>query len=178
MNKLLSLFVLGLFLAAGTAFSENATSPKGILDGKRIAPERVTFSDTQKAAAKKVKYLIVIVQENWSFDSLYGRFPGASGIDNAKPENYLQVNMMGTPYELLPACINTKTGKAYAQIPSDLQNHPFDLQPFIDTNKISGDLSHEFYLEQYQINGGLMNQFATYSDAGGFALSLDRKSVV
>ena len=29
-----------------------------------------------------VKHIIVIYQENWSFDSLYGRFPGANGYAN------------------------------------------------------------------------------------------------
>jgi phospholipase C len=28
---------------------------------------------------KDIKHIIVIYQENWSFDSLYGRFPGADG---------------------------------------------------------------------------------------------------
>ena len=27
----------------------------------------------------KVNHIIVIYQENWSFDSLYGHFPGATG---------------------------------------------------------------------------------------------------
>jgi phospholipase C len=28
---------------------------------------------------KQIKHIIVIYQENWSFDSLYGQFPGADG---------------------------------------------------------------------------------------------------
>ena len=27
----------------------------------------------------EIKHIIVIYQENWSFDSLYGQFPGADG---------------------------------------------------------------------------------------------------
>src|SRR5215831_16845495 len=30
-------------------------------------------------AVKHLKHIIVIYQENWSFDSLYGQFPGANG---------------------------------------------------------------------------------------------------
>src|SRR5262245_11314003 len=30
----------------------------------------------------EIKYIIIIYQENWSFDSLYGRFPGADGYAN------------------------------------------------------------------------------------------------
>ena len=28
----------------------------------------------------KIKHIIVIYQENWSFDGLYGNFPGAEGF--------------------------------------------------------------------------------------------------
>src|SRR5512137_2112743 len=31
----------------------------------------------------KINHIIVIYQENWSFDSLYGKFPGANGLANA-----------------------------------------------------------------------------------------------
>src|SRR3977135_1033382 len=30
-----------------------------------------------------IKHIIVIYQENWSFDSLYGQFPGANGYANS-----------------------------------------------------------------------------------------------
>src|ERR1700732_83666 len=30
-----------------------------------------------------IKHIIVIYQENWSFDSLYGQFPGADGYANS-----------------------------------------------------------------------------------------------
>jgi len=43
----------------------------------------------------------VIYQENWSFDSLYGKFPGANGIANAG-ERVGQLKKDGTPYTTLP----------------------------------------------------------------------------
>ena len=45
-----------------------------------------------------IDHFVVIYQENWSFDSLYGDFPGANGIDNASPESLNQVDRLGTPY--------------------------------------------------------------------------------
>ncbi len=35
------------------------------------------------SAFDKINHVIVIYQENWSFDGLYGKFPGANGIANA-----------------------------------------------------------------------------------------------
>ena len=32
---------------------------------------------------RDIKHIIVIYQENWSFDSLYGQFPGANGYANS-----------------------------------------------------------------------------------------------
>ena len=32
----------------------------------------------------RVGHIVVIYQENWSFDSLYGKFPGANGLANAE----------------------------------------------------------------------------------------------
>jgi len=37
----------------------------------------------QSAGLEKIQHVIVIYQENWSFDGLYGKFPGADGLANA-----------------------------------------------------------------------------------------------
>ena len=144
---------------------------KGVLDGNRKAPERITFSHDEIKASEKIKYVIVIFQENWSFDGLYGKFDGANGLANALPENMLQVDLMGKAYPHLLPCINTKTGLPYPEIPVKLANGPFNLASYLPMNSITGDAFHRFYQEQYQINGGFMNRFSTYSNAGGFAMS-------
>ena len=36
-------------------------------------------------ALSRIKHFVVIYQENWSFDSLYGLFPGANGLRNLRP---------------------------------------------------------------------------------------------
>src|SRR5258708_35530946 len=37
----------------------------------------------QSSGLQKINHVVVIYQENWSFDSLYPSFPGANGIDQA-----------------------------------------------------------------------------------------------
>jgi phospholipase C len=139
-------------------------------DMTRLYPQKVQYPPEQVAAAQKVKYLIIVYQENWSFDSLYGKFPGVDGLANAKPENTIQVDQKGVPYPSLPVSINDSK-KPYSEIPADLPNAPFDLQPYIPWSKNTGDLVHQFYQEQEQISGGKMNAFAAFSDAGGFVMS-------
>ena len=54
----------------------------------------------QAADLSKIKTIVVIYAENRSFDNLYGLFPGADGIANAKPKDYLQRDHDGSalPY--------------------------------------------------------------------------------
>ena len=49
----------------------------------------------------QMNHIVIIYQENWSFDGLYGRFPGADGIANAGKET-AQVDKEGHPYVTLP----------------------------------------------------------------------------
>ncbi len=164
----------GTYKTFQDSISKNIHPPdqkKGVLDGDRLPPKLVSFTAQEIEASKKIKYLIIIFQENWSFDGLYGKFPGANGISNARLENKLQVDLMGKAYPNLLVSIDTKTGKPYSKIPAKMPNSPFDLTPYITMDLGTGDAAHRFYQEQYQINGGLMNRFAAWSNSGGFAMS-------
>src|SRR5205807_1644718 len=61
---------------------------------------------SQAAGLGKINHVIVIYQENWSFDGLYGTFPGANGVANAGP-TLRQVDKTGQPYATLPQPIDT-----------------------------------------------------------------------
>src|SRR5712692_11604988 len=58
------------------------------------------------ASMGSIDYVIVIYQENWSFDSLFGKFPGANGIANASPASLPQTDKDGKPYTTLPPSID------------------------------------------------------------------------
>jgi acid phosphatase len=110
----------------------------------------------------KINHLIVIFQENWSFDGLYGKFPGANGLSMAG-STVLQVDKTGKPYETLPL--------RDRRFPADLPVAPFDLAQFIPPDQKTADLIHRFYQEQYQIDDGKMDKFIAWSDAGGLVMS-------
>ena len=65
---------------------------------------------TQRAPSSiaAIDHVIVIYQENWSFDSLLGKFPGANGIANASPTSIAQTDKDGKPYATLPPSIDTR----------------------------------------------------------------------
>jgi phospholipase C len=133
-----------------------------------VAPTAGAQSD----GLQKINHIVVIYQENWSFDSLYGKFPGANGLDNAAATTP-QVDKDGNPYSVLPQPLNTSFSPAVPdpRFPADLPVAAFDTQKFVGANQQTGDLVHRYYQEQYQINGGKMDKFVAWSDAAGLVMS-------
>ncbi len=120
----------------------------------------------------KVGHVIVIYQENWSFDSLYGRFPGANGISNASPESLAQKDRNGTPLAGAPAPLNGKDPDPhFASLSPVAALRPFDLSRYIGPEVRTGDIVHRFYTQQLQIDGGRMDKFIAWSDNGGLVMS-------
>ena len=143
----------------------------------RIAASVVVFALTIGFAhaadsLKKIQHIIVIYQENWSFDSLYGKFPGAQGYDQAAAAPQ-QIDRDGKAYTVLPQPLDTTKNPIAPdpRFPADLPVAPFDISRFVAPNQRTGDLVHRFYQEQLQIHGGKMDQFIAWSDAAGLVMS-------
>src|SRR2546428_399458 len=121
----------------------------------------------------RVNHIIVIYQENWSFDALYGKFLGADGFANAGPVAIQQVDKDNRPYPTLPQPINRRLTPPApdSRFPTDLPNEPFNLAHFVQPTDIPGSPIHEFYREQHQINGGKLNKFVAWTDVGGLVMS-------
>ena len=49
----------------------------------------------------RVRHIVVIYEENHSFDNLYGRWPGVRGLRDADPAHTRQVDQAGRPYDCL-----------------------------------------------------------------------------
>jgi len=120
----------------------------------------------------RIQHIVVIYQENWSFDSLYGKFPGANGLAN-DASTVPQVDKNGQPYTVLPQPINTnlKPAAPDPRFPADLPVQPFDASKYVPDDMDTGDLVHRYYQEQQQIDGGKMDKFVAISDAGSLSMS-------
>jgi acid phosphatase len=88
-----------------------------------------------------VKRIVVIYEENHSFDNLYGTWEGVNGIANADPAHTTQVNQAGTPFTCLlqndvnlatpplsATCHDTTTAMPFD---SHFANNPFRIDDFI-----------------------------------------------
>jgi phospholipase C len=110
-----------------------------------------------------INHLVVIYDENHSFDNLYGFFKGANGISRASDTSTMQVDLTGQPYTCLPQTDTHLVGVC-------LPDQPFDITKYVPANQKTLDLVHRYYQEQVQIDGGKMDKFVAVSDAKGLSI--------
>jgi len=144
-----------------------------------------------------INHIVVIYEENHSFDNLYGGWEGVNGRANATPGQMAQVRQNGVIYScLLQNDVNLKSPPQPADcvdgtITSHFTNQPFNIGTYIPASaqtcpqpgvfaanglppspaNLAGgctrDIVHRFYQEQYQLSNGAQNRYTTGSDAAG-----------
>ncbi len=120
---------------------------------------------------KKIDHIIVVFEENRSFDNMFGLYPGANNIFSAGASAH-QVARDGSVYKFLPPIKNTNYKPAIidTRFPAQLPNSPFLIDAYVPQKEATGDLIHRFYQEKAQIHDGKMDRFAVLSDAGGLVM--------
>src|SRR5215213_2531405 len=138
----------------------------------------------------RVNHIVVIYQENHSFDNLYGMWERVRGLRDAPRSRTTQVNLTSPP--LSARCTDTTTGTTFT---SHFRNRPFTIDDHIPPEATTcpppgvfapngvpngtglpggctRDLVHRFYQEQYQLNDGRQNRYVTGSDAIGLTMGV------
>jgi acid phosphatase len=150
------------------------------------------------SALKKINHIVVIYQENHSFDNLFGDWEKVDGLDHA---HVTQVDQTGKAFACLvqndvnltsPPLGSSCTGAA-GDVQSDFANRPFRIDSIIapsDTtcpaagdgpangvkkgDGLKGgctrDIVHRYYQEQYQLDHGKLDRYVTGSDAIGLTM--------
>jgi phospholipase C len=123
------------------------------------------------ANLQRIGHIVVVFQDNRSFDNLYGAFPGADNIANAGAAA-TQVDLQGRPFTQLPTVMDIGANGAVpdTRFPPNLPNAPFDIGTYVPPDQKTSDLTNRFYQEQQQIDGGRMDKFAAVSNAGGLTM--------
>ncbi|HTN36131.1 MAG TPA: acid phosphatase [Arachidicoccus sp.] len=127
---------------------------------KKAQQQKTSFDE----GIRQINHVVVIYMENHSFDNLYGEFKGANGIENAKRGNFVQVDKQGKPYKYLPEIPRNNS------FPTNLPNELFNIDQYVPSDKKTPDVTHRFFHNQLQINGGKMDKFAAYNDSKGLAM--------
>jgi phospholipase C len=110
-------------------------------------PAAGSESDRGESQLGKINHIVVIYQENHSFDNLYGGWEGVNGRSNAGAARTLQVKQDGTTYNCLlqndvnltspplPAnCADTTGAPANAAFASQFANAPFSIEASIPSS--------------------------------------------
>ena len=127
---------------------------------KRAQRQEVLFDE----GIRQINHLVVVYMENHSFDNLYGEFKGVNGIKNARKGNFIQIDEGGKPYTYLPEIPRNNA------FPTNLPNKLFNIDQYVPSDKKTPDVTHRFFHNQLQINGGKMDQFAAYNHSKGLAM--------
>ena len=156
-------------------------------------------------ALDRIQHIVVIYQENHSFDNLFGGWEGVDWLARADVAHTTQVDQAGHSYAYLPQLdanltsppLPTDCTDTTHTIISHFGNRPFTIDEFIPAtaktcpepqkafaspNAIlasqglpggcTRDLVHEFYPEQYQLNGGAQNRYVTGSNSAGTTMGV------
>lgn len=116
---------------------------------------------------EKINHVIVIYQENWSYDGLYGAFLGSNNLANAG--TIVQVDKNGAQLTSAPQPL--VGSMADARFPASLPVGPYDVSRYVKSDQTTGDIIHRFYHEQLQIDDGKMDKFIAWSDNGGLVMA-------
>jgi acid phosphatase len=98
-------------------------------------------TDNGSDRLSRIQHIVVIYEENHSFDNLYGSWEGVNGLSNAGAAHTRQVGQAGVPYNCLlqndvnltspplPAdCTDTTTGTTFT---SHFTNAPFQIDTYL-----------------------------------------------
>jgi phospholipase C len=163
--------------SAGGRLAALALGAGALLAAAAPASAQLTraFTTFPSSLSNEIKYVIIIYPENRSFDSLYGKFPGANGLSNAVyVAQYSRSNntvLASLPQPTLTGMSLLSSG-VDTRFPSSLPNTNYDAAPYVPDCYCIGDMTHLFYLEQYQINNPNYTWLANDpKNAGGTPMS-------
>ncbi len=151
---------------------------------------------TRNSYSQNIQHTIVLYQENWSFDGLYGNFPGATDLNTVSTAATVKQidDATGQVIYVNPQPTNpagsanypqqgTLTGTADPNFPPKdgqpaLPAVPFNAGNFIQPSQLTGDIIHAFYHEQLQLDNGVLepsngqnDKFITWSTNPGLVMS-------
>src|ERR1700733_1362300 len=158
------MFMVGGAAAVGAAAIGRARSSGKITDDQARLLDKITASATGAASLSDIKHIVILMQENRSFDHYFGTLSGVRGFSDPS----VLKNANGTPifdqYGYQPGAGPSAAG--YTQ-PFNLLNNP-PTENGSDTN----DIDHSWNGQHNSWNGGKLDSFitshlATDGDANG-----------
>ena len=149
-------FALAAAVAIGATAASASSTPKFAGYHTPALVSASYYRDTNKTATP-IKHLVVIFDENVSFDHYFGTYPYAANTDGTK-----FVAKPGTPkvnglYNKI-----TKNGPAGPLLASN--PNEYNPQRLTHAQALTCDQNHDYLPEQQAENGGKMNEFVQFTE--------------
>ena len=118
---------------------------------RRQVPGKPAAGNSNAVELNKINHIVVIYEENHSFDNLYGGWEGVNGLANADADHTIQVNQAGNrytclkqndvnlaaPVPLAPTCSDATAGTPGGPFVSHFANAPFTIDDYIAPNDLT-----------------------------------------
>ncbi len=119
-------------------------------------------------AQAPITHIIVLFQENRTFDHYFGHFRGADGLANVRNS---QTDKNGKPYDVLPAPVALGGRGPDPRFRQPLSNAPFDLGRIVPPDQPTADPAHRFFLMQRQYGPERrMDRWVAETNVGGLIM--------
>jgi len=149
-------FALAIGVAIGATAASASSTPKFAGYHTPALVSASYYRDTNRTATP-IKHLVVIFEENESFDHYFGTYPFAANTD-------------GTPFHAKPGTptVNglytkiTKNGPAGPLLTSN--PNEYNPQRLTHAQALTCDQNHDYFPEQEAENGGKMNEFVQFTE--------------
>jgi len=178
--------LLGGLALAGAALGVGVAETAGSQPASSKAGNRTPSAPELDAQLQKhIQHVVVLYAENRSFNNLFSNFPGLQQpLSEVKPEDCLQRDRDGKVLDTLPPIwrglvphkqvVNHRSYKIAEEDITGLPNAPFALRTpdgeLLPHGVVTRDLTHAFYRNQLQINGGRNNGFVAWGDSGAMVM--------
>ncbi len=138
-----------------------------------------------------IQNIVIIYAENRTFDNMFGNFPGAHGLSEVVDDKGAPTTAYVPQKDRDGTTVLAKLPKTWGDVTlagnptvvteaqSDgLANAPFGIEnayvangaPTLGTLDVTRDLTHRFFENQMELNGGSNDMFAAWLDAGGLTM--------
>jgi phospholipase C len=134
-----------------------------MLNPGMVAAARPNGNNNSSKTASPIKHLVVIFQENVSFDHYFGTYPNAANL----PGDVVFTPADGTPtVNGLSKALKTFNGNSLNSTNGAGATNPFRLNK---KQASTADQDHDYTPEQQAFDFGLMDLFPNFTGAGGTA---------
>ena len=149
-------------LMGGAALGVGAAIGKTGLTSRQGRLIESALASSGGSSIRDIQHVVILMQENRSFDHYYGTLPGVRGFNDTKAYQSYSGGPKTDPSTVFNQTMISGSQVLYQLAAGETSLDPFELvsdPPTVD-GQTTNDITHDWGPQHMAWNGGLMNQFA------------------